>query len=59
MKKVLFVIAALITIGAAAQKLPRKKEILQQMQLANSYFMNKWPDAGKPIVTNKERPSNI
>ncbi len=59
MKKTLFVIAALITIGATAQKLPRKKEILQQMQLANSYFMNKWPDAGKPIVTNKERPSNI
>jgi rhamnogalacturonyl hydrolase YesR len=29
------------------------------MQLANSYFMEKWPDVGKTIITNKERPSNI
>jgi len=29
------------------------------MQLTNQYFMNKWPDAGKSIITNKERPSNI
>ncbi len=29
------------------------------MRLANEYFMDKWPDAGKPIFTNIERPSNI
>lgn len=29
------------------------------MMLANSYFMDKWPDTGKTIITNKERPSNI
>lgn len=34
-------------------------EILQKMQLANAYFMDKWPDVGKTIITNKERPSNI
>jgi len=38
---------------------PNKAAILQKMTLANAYFMNKWPDPGKPIVTNKERPSNI
>ena len=43
----------------AAQKLPSRKKILKPMQKANQYFMDKWPDAGKPIVTNRERPSNI
>ncbi|MBO0949552.1 glycoside hydrolase family 88/105 protein [Fibrella forsythiae] len=44
---------------ANAQKLPLKKEILQRMTLANDYFMAKWPDTGKEIVTNKTRPSHI
>src|SRR3954453_6484992 len=42
-----------------AQHLPDKEEILKPLRLANQYFMNKWPDPGTPIVTNKERPSNI
>jgi unsaturated rhamnogalacturonyl hydrolase len=42
-----------------AQKIPSKKEVLKTLELTNAYFMNKWPDAGKTIVTNKERPSNI
>ena len=53
---------ALITISFApvyAQKLPSKKKILEQMRLANNYFMSKWPDPGKSIITNRERPSNI
>ena len=29
------------------------------MRLTNQYFMDKWSDPGKPIVTNRERPSNI
>jgi unsaturated rhamnogalacturonyl hydrolase len=43
----------------SAQKLPSKKKILKPLRLTNQYFMNKWPDAGKPIVTNATRPSNI
>lgn len=42
-----------------AQHIPDKRKVLQKMQLANAYFMRAWPDAGKTIVTNKERPSNI
>jgi rhamnogalacturonyl hydrolase YesR len=42
-----------------AVKMPGKTAVLQKMTLANTWFMNKWPDPGKPIVTNKERPSNI
>jgi rhamnogalacturonyl hydrolase YesR len=44
---------------SAQQKLFDKKLVLKQMILANDYFMQKWPDVGKPIVTNRERPSNI
>ncbi|MCX6334993.1 MAG: glycoside hydrolase family 88 protein [Bacteroidia bacterium] len=32
---------------------------MEAMVLANKYFMEKWPDVGKPSVTDKERPSNI
>src|SRR4051812_44196763 len=49
----------LATIACKAQKIPAKKEVLQSITTANNYFMQKWPDAGKPIVTNVERPSNI
>ena len=48
-----------ITVVALAQKIPSKKEIMNVMKMTNSYFMDKWPDAGKSIFTNKERPSNI
>jgi rhamnogalacturonyl hydrolase YesR len=43
----------------SAQHLPGKKKILKPLRAANNYFMNKWPDAGKSIITNRERPSNI
>jgi len=42
-----------------AQSLPSKKKVLAQMKLTNAYFMNKWPDTGKEIITDKTRPSNI
>lgn len=45
--------------AAGTEKLPKKKQILKTMTLANGYFMQKWPAPGKEIVTNKTRPSNI
>ena len=43
-----------------AQKLPSKKAILSKMTVANAYFMQKWPDVGKPIwAADKTRPANI
>ena len=51
--------ALLISAASHAQKPPSKKSVLDAMRLTNQYFMNKWPDAGKTIVTNQERPSNI
>jgi len=57
-----FLVSFLLIISVAdlsAQRLPSKKKILKPLRLSNQYFMNKWPDAGKPIVTNATRPSNI
>jgi unsaturated rhamnogalacturonyl hydrolase len=36
-----------------------KNELLKSLRLANDYFVRKWPDTGKSIITNRERPSNI
>jgi rhamnogalacturonyl hydrolase YesR len=55
----IMVITFLTTCFVQAQKLPSKVAVLEKMVLANSYFMNKWPDTGMPITTNKTRPSNI
>lgn len=62
MKKKIVIALTLFGMGlqmSVAQKVPSKKQVLKSLVLTNAYFMNKWPDAGKSIVTNKERPSNI
>ena len=42
-----------------AQESADKYSGMSKMVLANKYFMEKWPDTGKSIITNRERPSNI
>jgi len=59
MKRNYLLFSVMICTAISAQKLPSRKSILAPMRLANAYFMNKWPDAGKPVITNKERPSNL
>jgi unsaturated rhamnogalacturonyl hydrolase len=57
---ILVLLFTIVTLGTiTAQKIPKKKKTLTVLRLANKYFMEKWPDAGKPIFTNIERPSNI
>ena len=58
-KSTIFLIAILAAFTGQTQQLPAKKKILKTMRITNQYFMNKWPDAGKSIFTNIERPSNI
>ena len=58
-QRILVLFLLLTTIATSAQRLPSHKKILKPLRLANAYFMNKWPDPGKPIFTNIERPSNI
>lgn len=48
-----------MSIQAAKVKLPRKSEVLAAMELANDYFINKYPDAGAPTFVKKMRPSNL
>lgn len=40
-------------------KVSTKQIVLEKMTIANKYFMDKWPDVGKPIVTDRVRASNI
>ncbi|THU31171.1 glycoside hydrolase family 88 protein [Niastella caeni] len=57
--KLLLAGALMLATALQAQKAPSKKSVLKVMRLTNQYFMNKWPDPGKSIITNRERPSNI
>lgn len=59
MKKWLCAAGILASFSLSAQKLPKPAAILEPMRRANAYFMQKWPDTGKEIVTNRTRPSNI
>ncbi|WP_207495906.1 glycoside hydrolase family 88/105 protein [Aridibaculum aurantiacum] len=53
------VLIAVLFSSCRATRVPAKDQVMAPMRLTNQYFMNKWPDAGKPIVTNKQRPSNL
>ena len=63
MRTTKFLMLLVITLVAAsftkAQQLPAKSEIMAKMVVANSYFMNKWPDPGQVIINDKTRPSHI
>lgn len=61
MKKslLIFAVSLICTGSLVAQEAFDRKLIMKQMESANGYFMKKWPEVGKTIVTNKERPSNI
>jgi unsaturated rhamnogalacturonyl hydrolase len=57
--KYLMLVMVLITGCTATKKIPAKNDVLAVMQKTNAYFINKWPDPGKSIVTDRERPSHI
>ncbi len=63
-KSRLFVLSSILVIiscffnNTAAQSISKAKT-MEAMVLANKYFMAKWPDAGKEIMTDRVRPSNI
>ena len=59
--RIVFLLIAMAMCGEIikAQSLPDKQKVLEQMVLTNGYFMNKWPDPGLAIVTDKTRQSHI
>lgn len=44
---------------SSGQDIMPREDVLEAMTLCNAYFMEKWPDPGKTIVTDRERASNI
>jgi unsaturated rhamnogalacturonyl hydrolase len=58
-KAAVVLVLSLLAQPLAGQRLQPRKKILASLTLANSYFMKKWPDVGKRIVTNRDRASNI
>ncbi|MBZ4192188.1 glycoside hydrolase family 88 protein [Niabella beijingensis] len=61
LSKKIIVFLTLLMAGetVSSQPMPSKKEVLTVLRQTNQYFMNKWPDPGKSVITNKERPSNL
>ena len=63
MKKttLLILILSLLNVGLFAQRriVTPRDSVLYKMVIANKYFMEKYSDVGKPMVTIKEYPSNI
>jgi rhamnogalacturonyl hydrolase YesR len=55
----LSLIMLISSLSLPAQELSSKQQIIEQMERANGYFMEKWPDPGEDIVTDKVRPSNL
>jgi len=55
----LIVVMSGCAVKKQSAKVPSQKSVLDVMRLTNNYFMEKWPDPGKPIFTNIQRPSNI
>jgi unsaturated rhamnogalacturonyl hydrolase len=55
----IFLFLALVWVNRdlAAQKIS-SKSAMEAMVLANKYFMDKWPDVGREIVTEPSTPSN-
>lgn len=60
----LFILVCTLLGGCAAKRAirveqPQKSEVIAVLRQANDYFMEKWPDTGKPLYTTRWRPSNI
>ncbi len=53
------VAAAAARQGSVVSGLPKPAAILEAMRRANSYFVGRWPDPTKDIVTDRTRPSNL
>jgi unsaturated rhamnogalacturonyl hydrolase len=54
-----FVLLLCILPATAQKKLPSNEKTLDAMRRTNQYFMDKWPDVGMRIVTERSRASNI
>jgi rhamnogalacturonyl hydrolase YesR len=58
-RSVLLLVIPLLFLESLPAQTVTKEQTMAAMVLANLYFMEKWPDVGKTIITERERPSNI
>lgn len=59
-KNLLLVLAFLaVSIFSFAQSMPSREEVLEVMERANTYFINKYPDPSKATFVRIMRPSNL
>jgi unsaturated rhamnogalacturonyl hydrolase len=54
-----FILVLFFPFFSLSSQIVPSVKTMESMMLANKYFMEKWPDAGKAIITERERPSNI
>lgn len=59
MKNCCLILCLFICCAAYPQSKPSRNSVRDVMRLTNAYFMKKWPDPGKSVITNRERPSNL
>ena len=55
----LVAIVAHVALAQVALAQPEIQDVMGAMERANDYFINKYPDPGKPTFVKKERPSNL
>lgn len=63
MRFIILLISCLVFLSLESctnvHELSSRQEVIEQMELANDYFMQKWPDPGLDIVMDKVRPANL
>jgi rhamnogalacturonyl hydrolase YesR len=59
MKKILTFSLLMLCVLPSVMAQPAQKDVVAALELANDYFLKKYPDPGKPTFVNKERPSNL
>ena len=59
MRLTFLLLMTMVVNSVFAAKQPDRTDILRAMELANSHFQQKYPDAGAPTFVKKMRPSNL
>ena len=58
-KRIVNTIIAICATAVGCMAQTTKMDVVKAMELANDYFIRKYPDAGAPTFVKKQRPSNL
>jgi len=59
MSRILVLLLLLASFEICGQQFPAQKNTVENMRLANDYFMKTWPNPAEKIVLDKVRTSNL